>query len=258
MVWFGKTIVMRGYRLSVKDKGGEDELRAPATEPDNAAELDDLTVNILSRLCHAGLLPASAPVFPADRFRELDALVREGFDVPHTTMTALARRVLFGIAATARPATIVVLGSFVGYAAVWLFGPALLREPLFRTASLIACDVFEPAVTQARKNFSVFGVGAVDLRVQDAAQLLEEFSGLIDMLYIDVDSEETGKRMYADLLRIAITRLAPGALVLAHDVTHPFYIKDVADYQKMVRDRRLFRMTATLEIDPCGLEVTLV
>lgn len=29
------------------------------------------------------------------------------------------------------------------------------------------------------------------------------------MLYIDVDSEETGKRMYADLLRIAITRLAP-------------------------------------------------
>jgi predicted O-methyltransferase YrrM len=258
MVWFGKTIVTRGYWSSVDNKRWEDELTAPAAEPDNAAELDNLAVTVLSQLCHAGLLPASEPRFPVDRFRELDALVREGFDVPHTTITALARRVLFGIAATVRPATTVVLGSFVGYAAVWLFGPALLREPLFQATRLIACDVFEPAVAQARENFAVFGGGMVDLRVQNAVQLLDEFSGMIDILYIDVDSEESGKRMYADLLRMAITRLAPGALVLAHDVTHPFYIKDVADYQKMVRDRRLFHMTATLEIDPCGLEVTLV
>jgi predicted O-methyltransferase YrrM len=234
----------------------DDELTAPAAEPDNAEELDVLAEKVLLKLCDGGFL--SAPVFLPHRFRELDDFVRQTFDVPHTTMTALARRILFGVAATAKPSTTVVLGSFVGYAAVWLFGPALLPEPLFQATSLVACDVFPPAIAQATENFSAFGSTLLDLRVQAAEQLLAEFSQPIDLLYIDVDSAETGKCGYADLLRAALPLLAPGALVLAHDVTHPFYLEDVASYQSLVRDRRQFRRTATLEIDPCGLEVTLV
>ena len=234
----------------------DDELTAPAAEPGNADELDALAVQVLLKLRDGGFLPA--PVFWPDQFRELDDFVRQNFEVPHTTMTALARRILFGIAVTAKPSTAVVLGSFVGYGAVWLFGPALLPEPLFQATSLVACDIFPPAIAQAARNFSAFGSTLVDLRVQAAEQLLAEFSQPIDLLYIDVDSAETGKRMYADLLRAAVPLLAPGALVLAHDVTHPFYLEDVASYQSLVRDRRQFRRTATLEIDPCGLEVTVV
>jgi predicted O-methyltransferase YrrM len=235
------------------------ELTAPAASPENLAETNELTVQILSRLDAAGFFTMASASFAPERFEQLDRLVQAGFRVPHTTMTALARRVLFGIAMAARPATVIVLGSFVGYAAVWLFGPALLPEPLFRPHRLIACDIFPPAIEQARENFSVFEAGSlVDLRVQDAADLLADYSGTIDLLYIDVDSERNGKSAYSVLLEKAFPRLRSGSLVLAHDVTHPFYREDAAPYLAMVRDKRRFRKTATLEIDPCGLEVTVV
>jgi predicted O-methyltransferase YrrM len=236
----------------------QSELTAPAAPPEDPAEIKELAAKVLSHLSEAGFFPAPA-VSALDSFEHLDAIVRAGFQVPHTTMTALARRVLFGIATAVQPATAMVLGSFVGYATVWLFGPALLPEPLFRPRRLIACDIFPPAIEQARENFSVFETGSlVDWRVQDAASLLDHYSGTIDLLYIDVDSEHAGKTAYADLLERGVPHLAPGALVLAHDVTHPYYREDVQPYLDAVRDHRVFRKTATLGIDPCGLEVTLV
>jgi predicted O-methyltransferase YrrM len=236
----------------------DSELTAPAAPPEDPAEVGELTDKILSHLCEAGFFPAPVAATPGP-FEQLDAIVRARFQVPHTTMTALARRVLFGIATAARPATAMVLGSFVGYATVWIFGPALLPEPLFRPRRLIACDIFPPAIEQARQNFSVFETGSmVEWRTQDAASLLGHYSGTIDLLYIDVDSEQAGKSEYGDLLERARPHLPPGALVLAHDVTHPYYQQDVQPYLDAVRDRRLFRKTATLGIDPCGLEVTLV
>jgi predicted O-methyltransferase YrrM len=238
----------------------DSELTAPAATPGDPAETNELAVKVLSRLSEEGFFPATPPIFASEPFDRLDRLVRGGFRVPHTTMTALARRVLFGIATAAQPATAMVLGSFVGYAAVWLFGPALLDEPLFRPRHLIACDIFPPAIEAAQENFSVFKAASssVDWRTQDATDLLADYPGTIDLLYIDVDSEQAGKSAYAGLLENAVPRLRPGALVLAHDVTHPFYREDVAPYLEAVRDRRRFRKTATLEIDPCGLEVTLV
>ncbi len=234
------------------------ELTAPAAPPDNPAEVRELAAKVLGHLAEAGFFATPAVTAP-DSFERLDAIVRESFQIPHTTMTALARQVLFGIATTARPATAMVLGSFVGYATVWLFGPALLPEPLFRPRQLIACDIFAPAIEQARENFSAFDAGSlVDWRVQDAADLLDSYSGTIDLLYIDVDSEHAGKTAYADLLARAVPHLAPGALVLAHDVTHPYYRADVRPYLDAVRDRSVFRKTATLGIDACGLEITLV
>ncbi len=235
------------------------ELTAPAASPENAAEMDELAEEILSRLSAAGLLPAADRHFATESFEQLDRLVQAGFLVPHTTMTALARRILFGIATAVRPGTSMVLGSFVGYAAVWLFGPALLAEPLFRPRHLIACDIFPPAIEQARENFSVFEAGSsVDWRIENAADLLTGYSGTIDLLYIDVDSEQDGKTAYSVLLEKAMPHLRPGSLVLAHDVIHPFYRADVGPYLKAVKDRGRFQKTATLEIDPCGLEVTLV
>lgn len=237
----------------------DSELTAPAAQPADPGEIQEVAERVLSRLSEEGFFQVRIPFFGQDAFEYLDHVVHVGFQVPHTTMTPLARRVLFGIATALRPARMMVLGSFVGYAAVWLFGPALLANPLFRPQSMVACDVFPPAIDQAKENFSVFKTAElVDWRLEDAADLLDHYSENIDLLYLDVDSEHDGKSSYADLLARAFPHLAPGSLVLAHDVTHPFYEEDVASYLTAVRDRRNFRKTATLRIDPCGLEVTLV
>ena len=252
---------MSGGEGNAMTDWGASELTAPAQEPANAAELDGITADVLARLAAAGFFGdgAAAPAFPADRFAALDERVRATFAVPHTTMTPLARRLLFGLAAAHQPAVSVVLGTFVGYAAVWLFGPALPPEPLVTARLLAGCDIFDAAIDQARANFAALQPEhGVRLEVADAYEFVDRFAEPIDLLYLDVDSAEHGKRDYLGLLRRAQDRLAPGAPVLAHDVTHPYYLDDVAPYQEAVRDKARFRRTATLHIDPCGLEVTLV
>ncbi|MFL6127730.1 MAG: O-methyltransferase [Mycobacteriales bacterium] len=236
----------------------DDALTAPMEEPPDAAELDELTEVLLGKLAAAGLVPAERPPFPAAAFHALDERVRAAFTVPHTTMTPLARRLLFGLAAARQARDVLVLGSFVGYAAVWVFGPALPPDPLYRADSLLACDVLGPAVDAATANFGALGAAdAVRVVRSDAADLLARLDRPVDLLYLDVDSPEEGKRGYAPLLTAALPRLAPGALVLAHDVTHPFYRDDVAPYLALTRDREHFRRTATVEVDPCGLEITV-
>lgn len=234
------------------------ELTAPAVEPENPAQQDELATTVLDRLDAAGFFPHRPPSFPDPDFADLDSRVQAAFSVPHTTMTPLARRLLYGIAVARRPALSVVLGTFVGYAAVWLFGPALPPRPRF-AGRMLGCDVFDAAIAQARANFTALcPEHPVQLVVEDAYHLLDQLDEPIDLLYLDVDSEQRGKSDYLGLLRGAEGRLAEGALVLAHDVTHPYYLADVAPYQEAVRDKSRFRRTATLGIDPCGLEVTLV
>lgn len=236
------------------------ELTAPMREPENSAEQDRLATEIIDRLVKAGFLPARDTLFSAEDFRRLAERVNSAFSVPHTTMTPLARRVLFGISAAQRPRVAVVLGTFVGYAAVWLFGPGLPPNALFNAERMIGCDIFEPALEQAKANFGALSPensSPVELLLEDAHKLLDRIDEPIDMLYLDVDSKDRGKRDYHDLLRRSEERLNTNALVLAHDVTHPFYVEDVADYQQAVKDKSRFRRTATLHIDPCGLEVTM-
>lgn len=241
------------------DEFESSELTAPMHEPENPEEQDRLAAEILDRLAKAGFLPEGDLTFPAEDFRLLADRVHAAFSVPHTTMTPLARRVLYGISAAQQPRVMVVLGTFVGYAAVWLFGPALPPNARFDAGRMIGCDIFEPALTQAKDNFEELcpGDSPVELLLEDAHEFLDRMSEPIDLLYLDVDSQERGKRDYHDLLRRSEERLNKNALVLAHDVTHPFYVEDVADYQQAVKDKSRFRRTATLHIDPCGLEVTM-
>jgi predicted O-methyltransferase YrrM len=235
------------------------ELTAPMAEATDPAEQDRIVEELLTRLAAAEFLPDDRSAFLVEPYRDLDQRVRAAFHVPHTTMTPLARRLLFGIAVARRPRRVVVLGSFVGYAAVWLFGPALSCYRLFPVDRLLACDIFEPAVLMARENFAGLpGGDQVQVVHSDAADWLAADEKPIDLLYLDVDSVERGKRDYIPLLEAALPKLTPGSLVLAHDVTHPDYIDHLNDYRALVADRSKFRRSATIEVDPCGLEVTLV
>jgi predicted O-methyltransferase YrrM len=235
------------------------ELTAPMAEAADPVEQDRVVEQLLSRLTAAEFLPDGRSAFLAGPYRDLDQRVRATFHVPHTTMTPLARRLLFGIAVAHRPRRMVVLGSFVGYAAVWLFGPALSCYQLFAVDRLLACDIFEPAVLTARENFaSLPGGDQIQVVHSDAADWLAADREPIDLLYLDVDNIERGKRDYVPLLEAALPKLTSGSLVLAHDVTHPDYIGHLDDYRALVSDRSKFRRSATIEVDPCGLEVTLV
>lgn len=140
-----------------------------------------------------------------------------------------------------------------------VFGPALPTAGVYGTERIVACEVDPDVSAEAAANFRRLAGGErVEPVACDAAEYLARVDWPIDLLFIDVDSETDGKASYAALLRQAHPKLAPGALVLAHDITHPWFRGDMVPYRELVADRGLFRSSATLEIDPCGLEVTLV
>jgi predicted O-methyltransferase YrrM len=229
-----------------------------SADPDaDSAALDVLAQELLDALSAAGFFPATT--FPRERFHAFRAAVRDGFAVPSTTMTTIASRMLYGIAAAHRPRRLVGLGTYAGNAFVWLCGPALGADPLYAPAEHVSCDIDVMATDLARANYATVDGGTqIEVVTADAAAVLDGDSTPIDLLFLDVDSPETGKSGYTPLLERALPRLAPGALVVAHDVIHPWFAEDLRPYADLVRDTERFRLTATLDIDPCGLEVTLV
>jgi hypothetical protein len=78
------------------------------------------------------------------------------------------------------------------------------------------------------------------------------------MLASDIDSPVTAKVGYTALLDLAVPRLAPGALVIAHDVCYPKFKNDLEPCMARVRDRSRFSATVTLPINQYGFEVTRV
>jgi len=223
------------------------------------AELDEIAGSVIARLGQAGFCPPARAAFPSEGFHRVRDLIVERFQTPDTTMTNLACRVLYGLAWASRPETVLGLGTFVGYAAAWLFAPGLPALGAYRARRLIACDIDPDASELARRNFSQLpGGGAVEVRHVDADRCVEEVEGPIDLLFLDVDSPSEGKAGYARLLLAIRPKLASGALVVAHDITHPWFQADLSGYRTLVKDRSLFTASATLGVDPCGLEVTMV
>lgn len=222
--------------------------------------LDDVTAAVLDKLGGAGYLPRGrSHSFPEEAYYRFESEVRERLTVPTTTMTNLACRVCFGLSAARAPRTVLGLGTFVGYAVTWIFGPALDTAGLYQADRLVACEIDPDCSAQAEANFRRLPGGErVEAVAADAAAYLRSVDWPIELLFIDVDSEKDAKASYAPLLEKARPKLAPGALVLAHDITHPWFAKDMVPYRALVADRSRFRSSATLEIDPCGLEVTLV
>jgi len=208
------------------------------------AELDEIAGSVIARLGQAGFCPPARAAFPSEGFHRVRDLIVERFQTPDTTMTNLACRVLYGLAWASRPETVLGLGTFVGYAAAWLFAPGLPALGAYRARRLIACDIDPDASELARRNFSQLPGGeAVEVLHVDADRCVEEVEGPIDLLFLDVDSPSEGKA---------------GALVVAHDITHPWFQADLSGYRTLVKDRSLFTASATLGVDPCGLEVTMV
>ena len=229
------------------------------TAQTSESELDEIAGSVLARLGQAGFLPAKASPFPSQDYHRARELIVERFEVPTTTMTNLACRVLYGLAAAREPESVLGLGTFVGYAVAWLFAPGLRGLGRYQAKRLVACDIDMDANRAARRNFALLPGGeTIEVLTVDADRCIQEVEGPIDMLYLDVDSTEEGKRGYVRLLRGIRPKLASGALVVAHDITHPWFVKDLAGYKELVRDRSLFTASATLSVDPCGIEVTMV
>lgn len=127
---------------------------------------------------------------------------------------------LYAIAKNSRPRRAACLGSYYGY---WAAAAAKASTEM----SLVLVDIDPAAMDVARRNFELLGLvgGRVTFLVSDAEKVGSQLRD-IDLLILDAEGPKSDnvppdyrdKAIYYPHLRAALAALAPGALVVAHNV----------------------------------------
>lgn len=217
---------------------------------------DIVISKIIRRLEEEGFFSAKKDSYKLNKFYSYREIVRNNFYISETSITPIMARLLYALAATKKPKNIVGIGTYMGNALAWLSGPLLIDKA--DQYKIIGVDIDEKATEIARDNFSHLPNNyRVDFINEDGFTWLSNYKMPIDLLYIDIDSEQDMKKGYSEILKLAMPNLAKDALILAHDVSVDKFEDDFKIYFELVKDRTHFNNSITLDIDACGLEVTI-
>ena len=109
------------------------------------------------------------------------------------------------------------------------------------------------------RNLLAAGFRGASVHTADAfdAERLAGGRGPFDAVLIDIDEPVRRKAGYLQLLRLWLPHLAPGALVLAHDVLHPRFAGELKDYLDFVSGPG-FAASTTLPVDECGVALSVL
>lgn len=183
----------------------------------------------------ARLLEAAAQEDPArmaaareelGRRGEIDA--RQGAEVfgqVYMPVSSDAGRLLYLLARARGARCIVEFGTSFGISTIFLACAAAESG-----GRVVSTELFPGKVRAARENLAAAGLaGHVELREGDARETLRDLAGPVDLLFLD-----GWKPLYLPVLELLEGRLAPGALVIADDIT--LFPDEVAPYLAHVRD----------------------
>lgn len=220
----------------------------------------------IAQLREMGILRGKGSVNTA-RFDALRKAVKDLFQVPWTSITPPMERLLYSCAAIQQPKNMVAIGIFCGNTLIWNAGAAVGPGKCFDAQSIVGVEIDKNSCDIAKSNLDKLGVnGAIDLRCEDGHETIRNFPGKIDYLYLDanagnIEGPSHGKRIYLTLLELAYSKLAEGALILAHDTAIPAFQDETGhahDYIKYVRDKSHFTASASVEIEQWGIELTVL
>lgn len=222
------------------------------------AQADQVALTVLDH-CHArGLIRQPPPGLMAG-FHAARATIRDTFRVPRTALTPLMARVLYGIAATDRPARVLGIGTYAGSLFGYLTAAGFGPSRSYRGGQAVGLDTDADSVGLARANATAAGYDdTLTFLVRDGRTASQLPGAPWNLLFLDADDATERKRIYCHLLDGLRESLAPGALVLAHDVCYPTFRDQVEPYLAAVRVPAHFAVTLTLPVDEFGLEVSQV
>jgi predicted O-methyltransferase YrrM len=221
------------------------------------ATYEDLVDEIVALLGRQGAVANATPA-PWDSFEALSARVHQTFEIPSTTVTPIMRRLLFALGVAARPRHVVGAGTYVGYAFAWLLGARTGDDARPFPDLALGLDIDARANRIARRNGAHLGHGdRLRFATKDATVAASYPRTPIDLLYLDIDDAHEGKRGYAHALDAAAGRLAPGALVVAHDPCVSRFAADFAAYDRAIRASVRLRGPWVIPVDPCGLSIAV-
>ena len=234
-------------RYKMETRNPHRELEPPEAEIAVAAEA-------LAALQAAGILPSTA--YDLDLFAAFRQAVRDTFEIPWTAVTPRQQRIIYAINAIVRPSTMVAAGVFCGNTFISNAGAAVGPGACYTAKDLVGIEILADEAERAERNVRrIDPTGCARVVAADAVEFVAAYERPIDLLYLDASVPgERGKRIYLDILEAAIPKLAPNAVVLAHNSVN--CSEKLAEYLAYVRDPAKFSASLNVIVDGEGLEVT--
>jgi predicted O-methyltransferase YrrM len=227
-------------------------------EPHRQLEPDEAEIAVvdsaLAALVEADILPHVD--YDKSRMVAFRQAVRELFEIPWTAITPRMQRLIYAINAIARPQRMIAAGCFCGNTFICNAGAAVGPGAVYTASDLVGVEIKPDEAARALRNVRrIDPTGVARIVAADAVQFVAGYRPGIDLLYLDADGAGgRGKGIYLDILETALERLAPGALVLAHNSVNA--AEKLRWYLNFVRDERNFRASANMIVDGEGLEVS--
>ena len=196
--------------------------------------------------------------YDKEKFLKHRKAVRDNFDIPWTAITPRMQRLLYAINAIVQPGVMVAVGVFCGNTFISNAGAAIGPGKCYDATRVVGLEIRPSEADRARRNVATLDAHGVqvDILGEDGVAWLKNYSGQIDMLYIDADGPPTkGKSIYLDILEAGMHGLHPGSVVLAHNSVNS--VGQLARYLSFVRASGTFRASANMIVDDQGLEVSL-
>ncbi|CAM3867308.1 class I SAM-dependent methyltransferase [Mesobacillus thioparans] len=190
--------------------------------------------------------------YDPEKFYQYLSVLEKDFFVPKTSITKIVSRLLFAIGSTS-PKVMVGAGIYTGHAMAWIAGDQYFKKDSAR--SIIGLDIDKEAIEKAQENFNKIGTLNVACLNEDAISWIKNYQGEIDLLYIDIDTLEDGKKCYIDVLKAAYPKLKSNALVIAHDINEEKFKNDLVPYIDFTSNKNFFRKNYNLNVDQYGLSV---
>jgi predicted O-methyltransferase YrrM len=163
--------------------------------------------------------------------RENDALVSERPRMMLNLDPASAQLISILVRASGVTRALEV-GTSNAYSTIWL---AWSLAPV--GGKIISIDRNPNKHALARENLRRAGLlDVVELRAGDAVEIVGQVSGPFDLVFLDAD-----RKMFPEVMKILLPKLAPKALVIADNVlSHP---EDIAEYLKLMSSLADFQHT---------------
>jgi len=209
----------------------------------------------LRTLKESGMIPHTE--YDRDKFLAHRQAVRDLFEIPWTAITPRMQRLIWAINAITRPNNMIAAGIYCGNTFISNAGAAVGPGARYTAENLIGIEIVPEEAERAERNVRrIDPSGVARIVAADAVDVVRDFDGPIDLLYLDADGAGgRGKGVYLDILEACIDRMPPGSVVLAHNSVNCF--ERLEFYLDFVRDPANMSASVNIIFDPEGLEVSV-
>jgi len=167
----------------------------------------------------------------------------DALDTVYMPISARGGDLLYALVRASRPETVVEFGTSFGISTLYL--AAAVADNV--TGRVLGTELSAAKITAAQANLAEAGLASlVTLLAGDARQTLAAIPGPIGLVLLD-----GWKDLCLPILRLLEPRLAPGALVVADDITLP----SMAGYLGYVRDPASGYVSVSFPVED-GMEIS--